>query len=63
MAEQDEDNTWWYTLRTKKVERGLVSPVVDRVGPFHTREEAEEAPALLARRSKQWADEEQRERD
>jgi hypothetical protein len=49
---------WWYNLRTKQVEEGMLSPAVDRAGPFGSREEAERAPEIIAERSRRWAAEE-----
>jgi hypothetical protein len=52
---------YWYNLSTGEVERGMESPSVDRAGPFDTAEEAAQAPQLLAKRSRAWAEEEARE--
>lgn len=54
---------WWYNTRTHVVEEGMVSPAVERAGPFKTREEAERAPQLIAERAREWAEEESREED
>lgn len=52
---------WWYNTRTHAVEEGMVSPAIDRAGPFATREEAEKAPDLIAERARKWAEDEGRE--
>ena len=52
---------WWYNTRTGEVEEGMVSPAIDRAGPFATKEEALSAPAIMAERARKWADEESRE--
>ena len=52
---------YWYNLRTGEVEKGFESPSVDRAGPFDTPEEAAEAPEVMRRRSRAWAEEEARE--
>lgn len=54
----DPENQYYFNMKTREVEQGKVSQSVDRVGPFKTREEALNAPELLAERSKKWADEE-----
>ncbi|UWF78540.1 MULTISPECIES: SPOR domain-containing protein [Microbacterium] len=54
----DGDDKYWFNLSTREVEYGMLSPAVDRVGPFDTREEAEHAPEKLEERSRAWAEEE-----
>ncbi|QEE61342.1 SPOR domain-containing protein [Salinibacterium sp. dk2585] len=49
---------WWYNTRTGEVEEGMKSPVIDRAGPFSSREEALRAPEIIAERSRLWAEEE-----
>ena len=49
---------YWYNSRTNQVEYGMLSPSVDRVGPFDTKTEAQAAPALLRARAEAWAQEE-----
>ncbi|MGO2665374.1 SPOR domain-containing protein [Mycetocola reblochoni] len=44
----DGEYSYWYNLTSGEVEYGLVSPAVDRAGPFATREEAARAPETLA---------------
>jgi len=57
------DEKYWYNLTTGAVERGFESPAIDRAGPFDTAEEAAQAPELLARRSREWAEDDAREDD
>ncbi|GAA4189222.1 hypothetical protein GCM10022219_04550 [Microbacterium oryzae] len=57
----DPEKKYWYNLRTGEVEFGLVSPSVDRAGPFDTAEEAAQAPEVMRARSRAWAEEEARE--
>ena len=57
----DDSEKYWYNLTTGKVERGFVSPHVDRAGPFDTAEEAARAPEVIRERSRAWAEEERRE--
>ena len=52
----DDTEKYWYNLSTGEVEKGYESPAIDRAGPFDTAEEAANAPALLAERSRQWAE-------
>lgn len=54
----DASKKHWYNSRTGEVEFGMLSPSVDRVGPFDTREEAEAAPELLRARAQAWSQEE-----
>jgi len=52
------DEKYWYNLETGQVEFGMLSPSVDRVGPFDTEAEAAHAPQKLQERSRAWAEEE-----
>ncbi len=58
-----ESEKYWYNLATGEVEYGLQSPSVERAGPFDTAEEAAQAPEVIRRRAKAWADEEAAEDD
>jgi hypothetical protein len=51
------ENKWWYNDRTGAVEQGFVSPALQRIGPFNTREEAEHAMEKLRANSAKWAEE------
>jgi len=53
-----DEKKYWYNLATGEVEFGLVSPAVDRAGPFDTAEEAARAPQKLKERANAWAEEE-----
>jgi len=55
---EDPSKQYWYNLKTGAVERGYVSPAVDRAGPFATAEEAAHAPERLRERAAAWAAEE-----
>jgi hypothetical protein len=57
----DNDEKYWFNLKTGQVERGFESPAVDRAGPFDSAEEAAAAPERIAERSRAWAEEEARE--
>lgn len=52
----DGDQKYWYNLKTAQVEFGMISPAVDRVGPFDTEAEAARAPETLEERSRAWAE-------
>lgn len=54
----DGDEKYWYNTETGQVEFGMISPSIDRVGPFDTEAEAARAPEVLKERSRAWADEE-----
>ncbi|MEJ1230075.1 MAG: methionine aminopeptidase [Galbitalea sp.] len=49
---------WFYNIRTGEVEEGRQSIASELDGPFATREEAANAPAIIAERSRQWAEDE-----
>ncbi|MBO0979157.1 SPOR domain-containing protein [Microbacterium sp. SD291] len=52
------DDKYWYNLETGQVEFGMISPSVDRVGPFDTEADAARAPETLKERARAWAEEE-----
>ncbi|MFT4259741.1 SPOR domain-containing protein [Microbacterium sp.] len=51
------DEKYWYNLSTGQVEFGMISPSVDRVGPFDSEADAARAPEVLRERARAWADE------
>jgi len=55
-----DSEKYWYNLKTGEVEKGYESPAVDRAGPFDTPEEAAQAPEVMRRRSRAWAEDEAR---
>lgn len=57
-SEQKQPEKFWFNLKTSKVERGLLTPAPDRVGPFDTEREAQQALQLLRKRSEQWREQE-----
>ncbi|WP_345802610.1 SPOR domain-containing protein [Microbacterium sp. AZCO] len=59
----DGNEKYWYNLKTGRVEKGFVSPSVDRAGPFDSPEEAANAPEVIRERSRAWAEEEARSDD
>lgn len=56
----DPERAYYFNTRTGEVEQGYASSWSDRMGPYATRAEAENALALAAQRNKQW---EQEDRD
>lgn len=50
----DSTEYWWYNIRTRRVEFGLQSKSLDRVGPFETEDQAKNAPQLIAERAAKW---------
>lgn len=57
-AESNIENKYWYNLKTGAVEKGMLSPAPDRVGPFDTEGEASHALEKLRANSQKWAEEE-----
>ncbi len=56
---EDPSTQYWYNMKTGQVEKGYVSSVVDRVGPFATEAEAARALEKLHENSAKWAAEEE----
>lgn len=54
----DGDHKYWYNSETGEVEFGMISPSIDRIGPFDTEAEARRAPEVVKERSRAWAEEE-----
>jgi hypothetical protein len=52
---------FWFNIKTKKVERGLKSSSLDRIGPFDSEQEAKDAEDIVRRRSAAWLDDEKQE--
>jgi hypothetical protein len=46
---------WFYNIKTGEVEEGRQSLASDLDGPFATREDAANAPAIIAERARKWA--------
>ncbi len=51
-----DENKYYFNLKTGQVEHGMISPAIDRAGPFDTAEEAARAPQIIAERSREWAE-------
>lgn len=54
----DVEHKYWYNTKNGQVEYGLLSPAVDRIGPFDTAAAAADALETVRRRSEAWAVEE-----
>jgi len=62
MTSSQEDK-YWYNLVTGEVEKGMLSPSVNRAGPFDSAEEAARAPELMRSNSERWGEEDAAERE
>jgi hypothetical protein len=58
----DGDRQYWYNITTKEVEEGHRSSWQDLMGPYATREEAQDALARAAARTEAWDREDERNR-
>ena len=56
-----ETPKYWFNIRTKQVELGLRSSSEDRIGPFETEAEAENAEAIVRARAQAWAEQDREE--
>lgn len=54
---------YWFNTKTRRVEKGLKSSSLNRIGPFETPEEAANAEQLVKERSKKWLEEEQKDQE
>jgi len=53
-----EESKYWFNIKTKKVEFGLKSSSLDRIGPFDTKQEAANAEEIVRSRASKWLEEE-----
>jgi hypothetical protein len=53
-----EDAKYWFNTKTKKVEFGLKSSSLDRIGPFDSEQEATRAEEIVKLRASEWLEEE-----
>ncbi|NMR21499.1 SPOR domain-containing protein [Cellulomonas fimi] len=60
MAGTGGTEQYWYNIVTKTVETGHQSTWQDRMGPYATREEAEQALLKARARTEAWDDEDER---
>ena len=59
----DDGPPWYFNVRTAQVEGRSGAKSADRLGPYSTREEAEEALARVQQRNEVWDDQDQDPRD
>ncbi|GAB2601687.1 SPOR domain-containing protein [Pseudactinotalea suaedae] len=50
----DPQTAYYFNTETSQVEQGYKSDWTSRMGPYRTREEAENALSIAARRNKEW---------
>ena len=50
----ETDGDWWFNLRTQAVEHGPGGPGKDRMGPYATRADAEQALEKARERNEAW---------
>ncbi len=58
-----QDGDFWFNPGTGEVEQGRVSPWTDRMGPYPSREAAQQALETARSRSESWDDADRRWRD
>lgn len=50
---------YWFNTKTKEVEKGPQSLSLDRLGPFNSKAEAQNAEQIVANRAKQISEEDE----
>lgn len=53
-----DEKKWWFNTKTKKVEFGFKSAALNRIGPFESQAEAENAEQIVRERTIRWEQEE-----
>jgi hypothetical protein len=53
-SEKDETPEFWFNLKSLTVEVGKKSPAPNRLGPFSSREKAEQALQTIRARTEKW---------
>lgn len=56
----DSETEYWFNTKTNQVELGKQSFAIYRIGPFSSRTEAEQAIKIVAAKSKDWKEEDDR---
>ena len=59
---EDHKTEYWFNTKTMSVEVGKQALALYRIGPFETREEAENAFEILKARSKTWSEEDEQDK-
>lgn len=57
----EREQKYWYNLSSGQVERGFLSPSVDRAGPYDTAEEAAQAMESIRANAAKWRAEDESE--
>ena len=60
---EEHKTEYWFNTKTMSVEVGKQALALYRIGPFETREDAENAFEILKSRSKTWSEEDQQDKD
>jgi hypothetical protein len=59
---EEHKTEYWFNTKTMSVEAGKQALALYRIGPFETREEAENAFEILKARSKTWSQEDEQDK-
>ena len=60
---EEQKTEYWFNTKTMRVEVGKQALALYRIGPFETREDAENAFQILKSRSKTWSEEDEQDKD
>ncbi len=60
---EEHKTEYWFNTKTMSVEVGKQALALYRIGPFETREDAENAFEILKSRSKTWSEEDEQDKD
>jgi hypothetical protein len=59
---EQQESQYWFNTKKLSVEVGKQALALYRIGPFSTREEAENAFEILKSRSKTWAEQDEQDK-
>jgi len=54
MSDDDDDRRWWFCLKHQEAEQGVGCANAERLGPYDSRADAEQALAKAAERTEAW---------
>ena len=60
---EEHKTEYWFNTKTMSVEVGKQALALYRIGPFETKEDAENAFEILKSRSKTWSEEDEQDKD
>lgn len=60
---EEHKTEYWFNTKTMSVEVGKQALALYRIGPFETRQDAENAFEILKSRSKTWSEEDEQDKD